>query len=219
MQRLQRGFTLIEVLVVVSILAVLMGLISILVLKSRGEKDKMLTTQLVQSYLPNTIERYKQEIKKLPPMTMGELSANKRWEGLTIGNGTNECNECLLVALRHPDLSARLGEGDLPTENPFGNTDDDIWNMVPDGSDAVEAREIIDSWGNPVVYISKNFYGQPVKIMTASGEEVDVMAVQKPNGTYYNQDTYQIISLGPNGVQDEDPDLGDDIENFKRVKE
>lgn len=220
MQRLQRGFTLIEVLVVVSILAVLMGLISILVLKSRDEKLKMQTTQLVTAYLPDKIERYKQEMKKLPPMTMAELAKNKRWEGVTVvGNSTNECNECLLVALRHPDLSARLGEGDLPTEDPFGNTDDDIWNMVPDGSDGVEAREILDAYGNPVVYISKNFYGQPVKVVNFRGEEVEVLAVKKPNGTYYNQDTYQIIALGANGVQDEDPDVSDDFENFKRVGE
>jgi hypothetical protein len=122
------------------------------------------------------------------------------------------------VALRHPDFGGRLGDSDLHTEKPFGNTDRDIWNKVPEGSDDENAREILDGWGNPVAYIPHSSYGQPVRIMRADGTEVEVHAVKKPNGVYYNQDSFQIISLGQDGKQDED-ELLDDIENFTRVKE
>lgn len=216
MQRSNRGFTLIEVLVVVSILGVLAGLISILVVKSKEKQQVFLTDEIVKTQLPTAINVFKNELHGLPPMTVAELAGFKAWNGLMVaGNTTNECSECLLVALRHPDLSARLEE--LPC--PMGNTDEDIWNKVPDGSDSEQAKEICDAWGNPIAYIHKNAYSQTVKIRKANGEDVEVHAVKKPNGTFYNPDSFQIISLGKNEVQDEDPGSSDDRENFTREEQ
>jgi prepilin-type N-terminal cleavage/methylation domain-containing protein len=218
MQRVQRGFTLIEVLVVVSILGVLAGLISILVVQSGGKRLAMETQMVVQTQLPTAINRFKAEISnRLPPMTVAELAAFPGWAGLSItGNTTNECVECLYVALRHKDLTTPLSE--LAGANPFGNTDDDIWNKVPEGCDAPEAKEILDAYGNPIVYITKNAYNAPVRIVKPDGTEVEVHAQKRPSGVYYNPDTFQLISLGKNGVQDDDAE-GDDIENFKREEE
>lgn len=36
--------------------------------------------------------------------------------------------------------------------------------------------------------------------------------MQKLDGTYFNTDSYQLVSRGPNGVQD-----GDDLANFVTV--
>jgi len=217
MQRVQRGFTLIEVLVVVSILGVLAGLISILVVQAQRKREEMEAKLVVQTQLPTAINRFKAEINnRLPPMTMAELAGYPGWAGLAVtGNTTNECVECLYVALRHKDLTTQLTE--LAGAKPFGNTDGDIWNKIPDGSDVPEAREILDTWGNPIVYISKNGYDQPVRIVNAKGTEVEVHAVKKPSGVHYNQDSFQVISLGANGVQDDSG--GDDIGNFTREEE
>ncbi|MHC4547192.1 MAG: type II secretion system protein [Planctomycetota bacterium] len=223
MNRQERGFTLIEILVVISILGVLMALVSVLVIRAGAKKEELQTQQLVTAYLPNAIERYKQEFKRFPPMSMRQLGAITRYKGLVTDNETNESSEVLLVVLRHPDFSAPLGEGDLPTEEPFENTDDDIWNKVPDGSTDPAALEIVDAWGSPVVYIEKNHYDKAViRIINAAGDEVEVTAVRRPDGaTYYNPTSYQIISVGENGVQDstEEPDLMDDVMNFKVRKE
>jgi len=220
----ENGFTLIEVLVVVSILGVLMGLVSVLVMRSSSHQNKMQTKQLVETYLPNSIERYRTEFRRLPPMSVKELNGIKDFKALAIsdGNATNESIEVLLVALRRPDFSAKLGDSDLPVSEPFANLDDDTWNGAPAGGSGsdVAANEIVDSWGNPIVYIHKNSYGQTVTIINGKGESVDVVALQKADGPYYNATKYQIISVGENGVQElSEFDLSDDIVNFKREGE
>jgi len=216
MQRFQRGFTLIEVLVVVSILGVLAGLISILVQQATKKRYAFETTTAI-TLVRTAIDNYQQDFHKLPPMMMSEF-AGSRWAGLTVsGNTTNECNECLLVALRHPDLRTPLNQ--LSGSHPYGNTDEDIWNKIPDGSDVVDAKEILDAYGNPLVYISKNHYEVPVQIVRGDGTMVEVHAVKRPSGVFYNQESFQLISLGENGIQDDDPDVRDDIESFTREDE
>ena len=123
--------------------------------------------------------------------------------------------ECLVVSLRHPDFSTKLGDGDVPGSNPFGNTDDDYFTTQPAGSSTNGAMEILDPWGTPIIYIPKNLYGQTFQVINADGDEVDVEAVRRRNGTYYNQSKFQIICLGKNGKQDMEPGEGDDIMNFK----
>lgn len=215
MRRVQRGFTLIEVLVVVSILGVLAGLISVLITQAGKRKLKFETEQTI-TLVRTAIDRYKTDFHRLPPETMAGF-AGTQWAGLSVsGNTTNECNECLLVALRHPDLSTPLDQ--LPSGDPYGNRDNDIWNKVPMGSDVVDAKEILDAYGTPIVYITKNHYDDPVQITLMDGTPVEVRAVKRPSGAYYNPDSFQLISLGPNYQQDPDEKV-DDIENFTREAE
>ena len=216
MRKSENAFTLIEVLVVVSILGVLMGLVSVLVMRSGSHQATNDAKQLVEAYLPNMVERYYAEFNKWPPMTIKELNRTKAWRDIAVpDNSTNECIECLVVALRHPDFTARLEDGDIPGKDPFGNTDEDIFTQVPHGSSKADAMEIIDPWGNPVVYIHKNNYAQPVEIINAAGDPVEVSAMKNADGVYYNQNKFQIICLGKDGQ----PGTGDDIYNFKVEEE
>ena len=77
-----------------------------------------------------------------------------------------------------------------------------------------EAREVHDSWGHPIVYIYNADYDKTFIMRNDFGEDVEVEARKRPDGTYYNPDTFQIISLGENLVQDFE-EFSDDIMNFK----
>ncbi|MGQ0612278.1 MAG: type II secretion system protein [Planctomycetaceae bacterium] len=217
----EQGFTLIEILVVVAILGVLMGLVTLLIPKAHQESAKFQTTTRITE-LDTAVERYLADpaLRRLPPMALDALAkASKYYEGMAFAqpNGVNECCEVLFIALRHPDLSARFDAARLPGENPVGNTDEDFFNKAPPGANDTDAREILDAWGNPIAYIDKNHYDKPVKLRLADGSEVEVIAVRKPDGTYYNADRFQLISLGPNQAQDDATgDLAkyDDICNF-----
>jgi prepilin-type N-terminal cleavage/methylation domain-containing protein len=215
----EKGFTLIEVLVVVSILAVLMGLVTVLVSKagkSRYEND----TKQLMAYLYHGIERYMTEFRQPPAMTVAGLNKIRDWKSLQADNTTNETAECLLVCLRRPDFSTPIEEGSLPGDKPIGNTDGDNWNKVPAGfsSSDPDAVEIHDAWGNPIVYIHWSAYETAVAIVNYQGAEVEVRAGRKPDDTFYRPTGYQLISVGENGKQDEDSELGDDIMNFATEK-
>ena len=180
---------------------------------SVDKKTVFHTDLLVKASLPTAIDRFKSEFKRLPPMTLAEIAGYQGWAGLSIAdNTTNECNECLLVGLRHPDLVARLD--DAPGKTRLGNTDHDAWSSIPHGCPTGHAEEILDAWGSPVVYIRAPRYAQPVKIVNRDGKQVEVRALRRSDGTFYNRDSYQLISLGEDGVQSDD-----DRENFTRLDE
>ena len=101
MSKRERAFTLIEVLVVVSILGVLMGLVSVLVMRSSAHQKRTDAEQLVTTYLPHLIEGYNRDFSRWPPGSLKELNKIPRWKDIVLAeNTTNECIECLVVALR-----------------------------------------------------------------------------------------------------------------------
>jgi hypothetical protein len=178
----------------------------------RSEFETMQTIVLVRS----AIEGYQSDLKRLPPDTTAAF-VGTRWEGLAIpGNTTNEGNECLLVALRHPDLRTPLDQ--LPGKNPLGNTDKDAWSRAPYERGTADAQEILDAYGNPIAYITAARYAQTLRVVRGDGKTVEVRAVKRPNGAFYNPKAFQLISLGKDGRQDEGERL-DDIENFTRDPE
>ncbi len=214
MNRNENGFTLIEILVVVAILATLMGLVALIIPLAERKKREFITETRIQ-LLSSAITRYNQQFNRLPPMTIAGLAkTSKRWEGVSIdGNVTNEGIEAVVVALQHPDFAGKLSD-DLIGEGPRGNTDGDTWNQDPLEGDG-NAYEVLDGHDNPLIYIDKNNYGKSFVYVLFDEREVTVTAVKKEDGTYYNPRTYQIISLGTNGEQEEPGDpTRDDMANF-----
>jgi len=220
------GFTLIEVLVVISIIGVLAGLVGVLINKARSSQLETSTQQLVKTTLPMKIEMYRQEMGRYPASTISGLQKaggkNKLWKNVTTqdGNDINQSVEVLIVQLRHPDFSKRLQDDELGSIDPAtDNVDEDEFTEQPAGSEDSAAIELLDAWGNPLIYIYNGDYDKVFQVTNARGETVEVSALKKPNGTFYNPNKFQIISLGENGKQEieGDPDLWDDVHNFSPV--
>lgn len=214
MNRNDKGFTLIEILVVVAILATLMGLVALIIPLAERKKREFITETRITT-LGVAIERYNQEFGRLPPMTLAGLAKTgyARWKGISIdGNVTNEGIEIVVIALQHPDFGAKLAD-DLIGEGARGNTDKDTWNRDPLDGDG-NVYEVLDGWDNPLIYIDKNNYGKSFVYIMDDECEVTVTAVKKEDGTYYNPRTYQILSLGANGEQEQPGDTSDDMANF-----
>ena len=221
-----RGFTLIEILVVITIIGVLAGLVSVLITKGRQQQLDSATKQLVGVVLPMKIESYRSEMGRFPASTMETLRKSggkqKIWKNVatTDGNDLNSSNEALVIQLRHPDFSKRLQDDELGSiDPPTGNLDEDEFTEIPAGSTNAKAIEMLDAWGTPIIYIYNADYDKTFTVMNHLGDTVEVVAVKTPDGTYYNPNKFQIIALGENGVQDlEGGPSSDDYHNFTQRK-
>ena len=219
-----RGFTLIEILVVISIIGVLAGLVGVIIAKANQKAERTGTIQVVSTVLATKCRMFKQEFGNFPRSSVSSMKKSlpktKPYKnvGFVDGNDVNVCNEILMVQLRHPDFSKKLQDDEMGMiQDPIGNTDEDSFTDTPHGARDTEAREVHDSWGHPIVYIYNADYEKVFMIMNLKGETVEVQALKSPDGTYYNPNKFQIIALGEDGEQalDGDPQLWDDFHNFK----
>ena len=223
-----RAFTLIELMIVVSILLVLVAVVAISFSSVFG-KSRKAQAQATLSTLTGNIDSYQIGWGGYPPGNLERLGLLIRLPELTDANDHNRGIETMVLALRMgvkggPFLDSELFGSDARR----GNLDEDSADaeLLNDAYMSVEGSaelfEILDPWGNPYVYVNIGELKQGIyeeTITLANGEQVtlDLTSAQDRlkhpiTGAYPKN--FMIWSFGPDQINDYG--RGDDITSWPK---
>jgi len=200
--RASRGFTLIEILVVIAIIGLLMSIL-VVSLGRQAEAGRIAECRARLEQIKLLAESYSDRVGDYPPSHLGVL-------GVKENNRINEGIEAFVAALKASSYAGRR-----PEEGWLANTDgdkDDSLKLV-DGSHAL--LELVDPWDNPIVYIANGDYRDEFVYRFGAGstsEDITLRAAINPlTGAPQQFDSFQLLSAGPDGQ----PGTDDDIANYE----
>lgn len=200
--RSARGFTLIEILVVIAIIGLLMSILVVSLGKS-AEAGRISDCRARIEQIKLLADSYASRVGDYPPSHLAAL-------GVKDSNRVNEGIEALVAALKASDYT-----GLRPEEGWLANTDGDQDEHLKlmDGSHAL--LELVDPWDNPIVYIANGDYRDefPYRFGAGAAAEDQTMraAVNPLTAAPQQFDTFQLLSAGPDGL----PGTDDDIANYE----
>ena len=218
-RRLESGFTLVEILVVLAILATLIGLVAALIPKAMVAKQKVrANTQVMNigaalSLLKNDNDQFgRYPLSRLRDMKIGKVQVGKE---LGQQNDINVGIEAVYFLLNNPDIQINQVTSDAEM---IGNTDNDVYRAAKGNAQDPFAREYLDAWGQPLAYFHCNDYKDPKGLTELrSVDERKIFVKPKrmkasAGGNFKNPNSFQLFSVGPNGEQD--PDESEDSDDI-----
>ena len=219
-RRLETGFTLVEILVVLAILATLIGLVAALIPKAMVAKQKTRagTMVLTMGAALNLLKTDNDQFGRYPPSRLRDLKIGKSQVGKELGqqNDVNVGIESVYFLLNNPDIQVSQITADAEM---IGNTDNDAYRAAKGTAGDLFAREYLDAWGQPFAYFHSNDYKEPkglTDLVSADGRKISVKPKRmkaSAGGNFKNPNSFQLFSVGPNGEQDpDDAEDSDDIE-------
>lgn len=211
-RRHERGFSFIEVLVVMGIIAVLAGMAAVVVgIFQRSAPKKQTEASILK--LKALVDQWKAKFDGFPPMKLTDIAAVS-----TVGtpikkvdNSDNEPIEALFQALHWPGFGT---EPEL-SENEIGNNDDD---KLPQAATArgPDLFELKDAWGNPLIYFVNTQYAaldnNPPTYLTKTGLPVQPRPWRQEGGSFVNPNGFQLFSLGEDAL----PNTEDDVVSWSK---
>lgn len=201
----RRGFTMIELLVVMGILVVLVGIIVPTTFRARRNAKVSQTASMIQQ-MSLALANYETEFGDYPPSTLKDC-------GLTV-NKQNDGIESLVACLSTMKKNGPYYDFD---EDRLANADGD---RVPDFNDSYLkkglAYEYLDPWGNPFIYFHNRDYQSPeivskYRVLDKTTFKAIPQKSEK-TGNWHGFDSFQLWSAGPDG-KNEDGE-GDDITSW-----
>jgi general secretion pathway protein G len=138
-RRAQAGITLIEMLVVVTIIALFIGLVGVNVLK-QGDKARVVAVKAEIESLENALTLYKLDTGTFPPTTVGLIALRQKPDNVTNWAGPYLAKDVPMDAWGRPFLYKYPGEhGEAP----------DLISLGADGQPGGEGYDAdIVSWSN-----------------------------------------------------------------------
>lgn len=208
-----RGFTLIEILVVITIIAGLMAMGFALFGGAITQREK-LQTQTRRDTIAAALEQLKspQILGEYPPADIRQLRGLKGADvakDVGFPNDTNLGIESVYVAIMLQGHGVFLADME---DDWLANLDDDNMAVNVTKSESPALYEFVDAWGNPFAYFSprelKN-HKEVSKYILAGGAEVEVKPwMSEKTKLPVNQGKYQLFSAGPDGVFNTEDDIG-----------
>jgi prepilin-type N-terminal cleavage/methylation domain-containing protein len=230
--RHNRGFTLIELMIVIGIILLLVGVIAVSFGGVFGKRDEARATATIET-LKSNIGSYEARWGQAPPGNLSDLGRLARVLNLMENNDTNRGIEAMVLALRSrreggPYLDMNL-YGDSARR---GNLDNDTFLVEVMASSALDLPddasndlfEILDPWGNPFIYVNiAEVRAGTVhdKITLASGETIEITAqdcqekLRHPTTGEFPQ-SFAIWSVGENGINEFG--AGDDVTSWPKYE-
>lgn len=192
-----RGFTLVELLVVIVIIAILAGLVTIGVSAAMVSARVSATEAFLQG-LSGSCNQYAQRWGDFPPSTIDDL-------GGRAPNDVNNGIEALVACLASERRGGRLISAD---EEQYSNSDGDAASSNVTGwffGDS-KLREITDKFGNVVTYLHHRDFAKPrpqvlkYKIFLEGGETVPIAPEKSAaTSTWVGAGRFQLRSAGRDG--------------------
>jgi prepilin-type N-terminal cleavage/methylation domain-containing protein len=196
------GFTLLEIMVVIAIIALLMGMVAVAVSRQSGA-GRIADCRARIEQFALLLESYKDRTGDYPPAKLAAL-------GVRDANQVNEGIEAAVAALRASDWGGRR-----PEERWLGNGDDDNSKSLKSADNSQALLELVDPWDDPIAYIPSRDYSDSFVYRVGehgSTDDVTLKAEMNPNThAPWQFDSFQLRSAGPDGVFGTD----DDIANFE----
>jgi prepilin-type N-terminal cleavage/methylation domain-containing protein len=212
--RRARGFSFIEVLVVMGILALLVGL-TVGIYGIFAKKGPEATTDHLLQSLRASIDAWRGQFKAYPPSQLDRIplvtalpvKVGKPVPPNQVNAGVESLYQCLVMT---------------GFAHPFEATDSQLCNTDEEGGDRLDKPlaksgvpdlfELKDGWGNPIVYFVEPDYaeadraGNQPTYVNGQGEAVNPRPHRAESGAFAQPASYQLFSMGPDGIPNTEDD-------------
>lgn len=200
------GFTLIEVLIAISILTLLAGIAIPMIGRARRNGERRAARAYI-ARIALAVDQYASDFGDFPGTRLIEIGLQ--------GNHVNEGIESLVRCLT---TNAKGGPYIEPHDDELINSDDDALATVVANSALPSPNnyELADPWGNPYIYFHHRDYlgGAEVETYLVGGKRIRCLPQPSAKmGTYPQPGRFLIWSIGPDGLNENG--AGDDVCSWK----